>query len=61
MGVLAKLNKCNGPDKRFKLVPSAYSLDRNHLEAQTNNIMLGEQAEVKNKTHFFGLLTSCLV
>ena len=33
-GVLAKFNKRNGPDKRFKLVPSAYLLERNHFEPQ---------------------------
>ena len=34
--VLAKLNKCKGPNKCFKLVPWVYSLDRNHLEPQNN-------------------------
>ena len=33
-GCFAKLIKCNGPNKRFKLVPLVYSLDRNHLEPQ---------------------------
>ena len=56
--VLAKFNKCNGPDKRFKVVPLAYLLDRNHLEPQNKyeNTM-----KSKEKPCFFGLLTSCLV
>ena len=35
--LIAKLrgfNKCNGPDKRFKLVSLAYFLDRNQLRPQ---------------------------
>ena len=43
-GVLAKFNKCNGPYKRYKWVPSAY-----FLGLKINNIMSGEQAEVKKR------------
>ena len=54
---------CNMPDERFKLVPLAYLLDRNHLKPkkpiswQENTLKSNEE----KKTVFFGLLTSCLV
>ena len=51
--VLANLNKCNGRDEHFKLVPSAYSLDRNHLEAQNNYCFVMNKTNcLKNLLHF---------
>ena len=45
-GDLSKVNKYNRHNKHFKLVPSAYSLDRNHLEPQKYNVISGENAQV---------------
>ena len=47
---LAKFKKCNGTDKHFKLVPLAYSLNRNHLEAQNKTKHFKKQTEYKKKT-----------
>ena len=39
VGVLAKLNKCNGPNKRFKMVTSVYSFgEKNILSLKLYNV-----------------------
>ena len=48
---LAKLKKCNGIDKHLKLVPLAYSLDRNHLEAQNKTKHFRKHTEYKKKPY----------
>ena len=52
---LAKFNKCNGPDKGFKVVPLAYLLDRNHLQPQNKYENRLKSREEKKNSFFWPL------